>query len=387
MERHRESLSSTIFVATRQLTRQPLRALLSVAVAGFVASLLIIFQGFRVGIYQDLARFATGLPADLVVLQDGVRNLSLARSVLPQSLRERVEAEKGVVAVHPLASIPVILDTRDRRTPIQLIVYESGGGPRHLVRGQRPDSGSGPGLVMDERLAAFLHYDPGDSVTLFDYEFTLTGTASETASPFAPYVYITYDGLLDMYFAQGSSVSPGAMIFLSALLVDTKGGADSSVLAGIARDYAVWTPMQLGEFDRRMGERMLGPALDLLVLVGFVIAVLAMGLMMYSKALDREREYGIQKALGISPGWMIAQLAAEAVLLVLLAMPVALLVSTVVGELIHELSPLYRLETRDAGVLLWSWIASTIAGLAGSLMPMRRVAVVDPALVFRERRV
>jgi len=49
-------LASTVFLATRELARQPLRALLSVLVAGFVVGLVMTFQGFRVGIYQDLAR-------------------------------------------------------------------------------------------------------------------------------------------------------------------------------------------------------------------------------------------------------------------------------------------------------------------------------------------
>lgn len=373
-------------MATRELLRRPSRALLSVVVAGFVVSLVIIFQGFRVGIYEDLARFPAGLPADLVILDDGVRNLALARSVLPQGLRERVESRDGVAAVHPLASVPVILDARGRRTPIQLIVYESGGGPRHLVRGRPAEEASGAGLVMDERLAAFLDFEPGDAITLFGYEFTLTGTASETTSPFAPYAYITYDGLLDMYFSQGNAVSPDAMIFLSALLVDVDQGADASVLGDITREYAVWTPEQLGRFDRRMGERLLGSALELLVLFGVVIAALAMGLMMYAKALDRQREYGIQKALGVGSGWMVAQLAVEAMLLVLLSAPVAVLVSLAVGALISEFSPLYRLEIWDMGVLGRSWAVSTLACLAGSVMPMQRIASVEPAIVFRESR-
>jgi putative ABC transport system permease protein len=382
MRKSSDKLGSTLFLATRELARQPARALLGVLVAGFVVGLVMTFQGFRVGIYQDLARFPSSLPADRVVLEKGVRNLSLARSVLPQSARAELEALDAVAAAHPIASVPVILDARDRKTPVQLIVYDSAGGPRQLVRGAGPETADGNGLVMDERLADFLDYRIGDTVTLFDYGYRLTGTARETASPFAPYIYLTYDGMLDMYFSQGSSISPDAMIFLSALLVEFREGA-TQLPADIHERYAVWTPEELGAFDRRMGERMLGPALNLLVLIGFVIAVLTMGLLMYSKALGRQREYGVQKALGVPAGWMIGQLAVEGVLLVLLAMPVAILLSLAIGELMLAMSPLYRVEILDAGVLLRSWAASTLACLAGSLMPMHRVATADPAVVFR----
>lgn len=373
---------SALFLATRELVRQPFHALLSVLVAGFVVGLVMTFQGFRVGIYEDLARFPSGLPADRVVLEQGVRNLSLARSVLPQSARAELEAVDGVKAVHPLASVPVILDARGRKTPVQLIVYDSGGGPRELIRGARPQARDGKGMVMDERLADFLDYRIGDTVTLFDYDYTLTGTSYETASPFAPYLYITYDGLLDMYFSQGSSISPDAMIFLSALLVEFKEGT-RNLPEAIRSEYAVWTPEQLGAFDREMGERMLGPALNLLVVVGFVIAVLTMGLLMYSRALGRQREYGVQKALGVPAGWMIGQLAVEGLLLVLLAMPVAIVLSLGIGELMLAMSPLYRVEILDTGVLLRSWAASSLACIAGSFMPMHRVATTDPAIVFR----
>lgn len=375
-------LYSTLFLATRELVRQPWRALLGLLVAGFVVALMITFQGFRVGIYQDLARFPEGLPADFVILEKGVRNLSLARSVLPQSARAELESIDGIESAHPLASMPVILNARDRMTPIQLIVFEGSGGPRQLLQGAPPQTASGHGIVMDHRLAGFLGYVPGDTITLFDYDFTLTGTTAETVSPFAPYVYLTYDGLLDMYFSQEKSVSPDAMIFLSALLVRLSPGVDGLPPAVIDK-YEVLTPAQLGAADRRIGERMLGPALNVLVVIGFLITSLTLGLLMYAKALGRSREYGVQRALGVPAGWLMAQLTLEGVLLVLLALPLALLIGAGIGELMLQVSPLYRLELLDIAVLSRSAVVSILAGLAGSIMPLRRVAGSDPAIVFR----
>jgi ABC-type antimicrobial peptide transport system permease subunit len=278
--------------------------------------------------------------------------------------------------------MPVILDARDRMTPMQLIVFESSGGPRLLVQGLPPQTAPGHGIVMDHRLASFLGYLPGDTITLFDYDFVLTGTSEETVSPFAPYVYLTYDGLLDMYFSQDKAVSPDAMIFLSALLVKLSPGVDSLPPA-IFDKYEVLTPSQLGAADRLIGERMLGPALNLLVTIGFLITMLTLGLLMYAKALGRSREYGVQRALGVPAGWLTAQLALEGILVVVLALPLALLISAGIGELMLQVSPLYRLELLDIEVLLRAALVSILAGLAGSIMPLHRVAGTDPAIVFR----
>jgi ABC-type antimicrobial peptide transport system permease subunit len=172
------------------------------------------------------------------------------------------------------------------------------------------------------------------------------------------------------------------MIFLSALLVKLSPGVDSLPPA-IFDKYEVLTPSQLGAADRLIGERMLGPALNLLVTIGFLITMLTLGLLMYAKALGRSREYGVQRALGVPAGWLTAQLALEGILVVVLALPLALLISAGIGELMLQVSPLYRLELLDIEVLLRAALVSILAGLAGSIMPLHRVAGTDPAIVFR----
>jgi ABC-type antimicrobial peptide transport system permease subunit len=104
---------------------------------------------------------------------------------------------------------------------------------------------------------------------------------------------------------------------------------------------------------------------------------------MYAKALGRSREYGVQRALGVPAGWLTAQLALEGILVVVLALPLALLISAGIGELMLQVSPLYRLELLDIEVLLRAALVSILAGLAGSIMPLHRVAGTDPAIVFR----
>ena len=69
----------------RRLLREPGRALLSVLAVSSAIALVLVFEGFRTGLYQEIRAFPGAMPADLIAMQPGVSNLLGARSVLPVS--------------------------------------------------------------------------------------------------------------------------------------------------------------------------------------------------------------------------------------------------------------------------------------------------------------
>lgn len=71
---------------------------------------------------------------------------------------------------------------------------------------------------------------------------------------------------------------------------------------------------------------------------------------------------------------------AEALLVSALAFPLALLLARAAGTAVELLSPLYLVLPWDPSVLARGAAA---AGLAGSLVPLRRLAALEPDLVFR----
>jgi len=99
------------------LAREWRRTTLSVAAVGAAVALVLVFQGFRAGLYAQARAFPEGLPADLVATQAGVSGILGSRSVLPQSARAEIEAVPGVRAAHPLAGMPAIYSRGTESSP------------------------------------------------------------------------------------------------------------------------------------------------------------------------------------------------------------------------------------------------------------------------------
>tara|TARA_R110001599_G_C12277316_1_gene663109 strand:- start:33175 stop:33486 length:312 start_codon:yes stop_codon:yes gene_type:complete len=99
------------------------------AVAAVVAVILLL-EGVYVGQLVQLRNTVMNRGADLIVAQAGVSNMIATRSILPQFARRDVEAVRGVASAAPLASIALIYEQGELRTPISLFVYDTHGGPK-----------------------------------------------------------------------------------------------------------------------------------------------------------------------------------------------------------------------------------------------------------------
>jgi hypothetical protein len=210
-------------VALAEVLRAPVRSGLRVLAVGAAVSVTLLFEGFRLGVDRQMVTPAASLPAQLVVLEAGAKHFVGLHSDVPQGARAEVERVPGVAAAHPLVSVPVIFTHGDRRTPIQLMAYDSAGAPRLAVG--RSISGSRQ-VVLDQRLARLHRLSVGDRVRILDRELALVGLSTGTDVSFAPFVFVRYDELIDLYL---EADVPGAM-----------GGAP--LLRGPAPASAAWRP-------------------------------------------------------------------------------------------------------------------------------------------------
>jgi len=372
-------------LVVRQLTNDRSRTALTVLAIAAVIAILLVLEGFRVGVYAQLRKGVLDRGGDLIVTQAGIANMIGARSSLPQLTRLAVEDVDGVREAHPLTGLPIIYNRDGRRTPVFLFVYDDLGGPAKVVEGQ-PVSGPRD-LVIDRSLAETYGLSPGEVFEVSDFAFTVAGIAADSSALFTAFGFISYDGLIDFYLDSDMVADITTFPLLSFLLVDVEPGASAAAVAERIEtaipDADVFLPAELAQRDVELGESFVGPVLGVLLLLTYVVGVLVVGLFMFSAVDARRRALGVIRALGVTTPALAGSILAEAAVVTLLAIPIGMAMAWALAEAIHALAPLYLTLPLERALVLRTAAGSLVFALVGALMPVRMVARLDPAIAFR----
>jgi len=361
------------------------RTVLRVLAIGGVIGTILILEGFLAGFYSQLRTAVVRRGGDLVVTQAGIPNFIGARSILPQVTRLQVEAVEGVAAAHPLTGLSIIYEQNGRRTPILLVVYDSAGGPLDIVEGH-PIEGDRE-IVIDRSIAVKHGLSPGDTITLSDFDFTIAGVSANESSFLTPFAFVNYDDLIDFYFESDIADDIATFPLLSFLTVDVEPGADPTAVARRIEEAVpaadVYAPRDLALRDESLGREMMGPILNLLLVVTYGIGILVVGMFMFAAVSARRRELGVLRALGAPVRLLRRAVLAEAIALTVMALPVGLAIALGVAALMQQLAPVYVLLPAEPVPVVRTIVACLVFAALGALLPVRSLSRVDPSLVFR----
>jgi len=374
-----------LWLIYRQCRRDVGRVILTVlAIAAILAEILIL-EGFLAGMYAQLRSAVLRRGGDVIVTQAGIANFIAARSILPQLSRQQVEALEGVRVAHPMTAISVIHDRDGRKTPMIVLVYDTAGGPREIIEGAAA-TGSRE-IVIDRSLAERYTYHPGDTIEISEFAFTISGISTNSSAFFTPFGFITYDGMIDYYFESDVADDIASFPLLSFLVVETTPGVDARALAARITaeidDSWAFPPSELADLDEHLGREMMGPILGLLLIVSYAIGALVIGMFMFATVRGRLHGLGVLRALGFAPKQLTSAVVTEAAVLTLLAFPLGVLLAQGLAALIHDLAPLYLILPLEPAGLVRTALISLVLAALGALAPIRLIARLDPATVFR----
>jgi ABC-type antimicrobial peptide transport system permease subunit len=370
----------------RQLIYEPYRTLLTaVAMAGALAVILLL-EGFMAGLLVQMDGIAMRRGADLIVTQTGVRNFVGSRSLLPQLARQKVEDIEGVKAAHPITMLPVIYKKEGyRRAPVFFVVYDTGGGPYKVIEGKL--SREPRQIVIDESLAVIYDLKLGDKFVVSDFEFQVSGIAEQASALFTAFAFIYYDDMLDFFFDSDLVGDISNLPLLSFLLVELEEGADreaiSTQIEQVEKDADVFTPEQIAANDVELGRTLFSPVMNVLIAGGYIIALLVVGMIMFSAVRARLRAFGVIKALGFRNMDLVKGMVLESLLMILLSFPLAILFAGIVSLVIEIRIPLYLVPVADAPTLLRTFSGALLLAVIGGCLPYRSIARLDPAIAFR----
>ncbi|HET6444247.1 MAG TPA: ABC transporter permease [candidate division Zixibacteria bacterium] len=365
------------YLAFHNLWQQKFRLTLSIAGVALAMMLIIILNGFLSGIYVQVTAYLDNSPADLIVAQDGVTNLVGATSLLPSNTEDEVRSVGGIDQISPIVAQFVILDLHNQKVVSYMVGYDldEGGGPWLLKTGREPADNDE--VVLDWVMAGDHGFELGDEINILGAPFTVVGLSEGTNSWMASFFFIEKGA------AEQLLLSPGATSFL---LLTVEPGADveavEAILDGRLGGVEIVPAETIKQKDIELLVEIFAIPLRIMVAIAFTVGTAILGMVIYTATVEREKEYGVLKAVGAKNQqlyWLVAQQGLVTGLLgVILGIGMAWLAAYWImnswSKFLIIFQPITVLSASLTGLLM---------GLLAALLPARKVARLDPAEVFR----
>jgi putative ABC transport system permease protein len=236
----------------------------------------------------------------------------------------------------------------------------------------------GPGeAVMDAGVARKAGVDLGDEVEVFGRRLRLAGLARGTATISNSVAFIHADDFAAL------RTGPGVVSFL--LIRGQPGEPPEALASRIEAEVEGVTAVTRAAFaaeERRVIRDMGSDVVGIMNTVGFVIGLAVTALTVYTATLSRRAEYGVLKAIGARNRQLYQAVLAQALMSVTLGLALGLALTLTLQFVVPRLALPLVLATTPASVVRVGAAALLIAGLS-AVLPIRQIAGLDPALVFR----
>jgi len=363
-----------MFLARRNLFQDTTRLVLSISGVALAVMLILLLNGFLGGMYRQIAAYLQHTSGSVMVAQEDVTNLLGATSLLPPGTAAAARSRGATVV--PILSQFVILDLHDKKQPVYLVGYEpaSGGGPWQLAAGHAPQNNYQ--VVFDRILAQRHGIALGDTVEIMDRTFIVVGLSDETTSWMTSFIFIRKTAAEALWRIPGGTsfllVTPPARMTAEAL---------RDRLSDLPGADALLKPDMIAN-DARLFARFFSAPLQLMIAIAFLVGTLVVGMVIYSATVERQREYGVLKAIGAHNAILYRTVLMQALVVASVGALAGVGIAAALAQLIMALRPQFLIVLEPSAVA-WALLASLAMALLAALVPVRAIAGLAPAEIFR----
>src|SRR6266542_1143228 len=271
-----------LLLAFRNLFQSRARLLMSAGGVALALTLSMSLDGVVAGLESRLTAYIDASGADVWVAQAGVRNLHMASSNLPADVADRIAALPGVASATPIGYVADIITVGTQKQPsyvFGLPDHPAAGAPQDVTGSRLPGSGE---IVLNRVAAGEAGQGLDGTASILGRRFRITGLAGGQISSLTGLAFIT---LTDFQSLQGA---PG---MISYVLVRARPGQSAAEVAGrIQAEVAGVSALTTVDFagqERRIVDDMAADIVNILDLVGFLVALSVMALTVYTATLAR----------------------------------------------------------------------------------------------------
>jgi putative ABC transport system permease protein len=358
--------------------------LITVAGVAFAVTLVLVQVGLFIGLLDNATVTIENAKADLWVISKETPNIDFAH-YFPETFVNRARSAPGVERADNLiltfATISLPNGARESLIVYGLEDFHYWNLPWHLSEGDLNDLKRGRYMLLDEAAThRFGKFDVGDYREVQDVRYKIIGRTQDARS-------FTTTPLAFMDYERAQALQPERLYGQTAyILVKAKPGVDVLALkAELQRRLPYNDVYTRDEWARRsrnywIGSTGLGLNLFVTVSLGLLVGVVIVAQTLYSSTMEHIREFGTVKAIGGGNGDIYSLLAEQAS------------VSAAVGYLMGLAMALFMqplVSKLDLKLVIPDWFLVTVffgalaMCLSAALISFRKVAGIDPALVFR----
>jgi putative ABC transport system permease protein len=360
-----------VSLARKNLLHDRLRFVITVSGVAFAVTLVLVQVGLFIGLLDKATVTIQHASADIWVTSHDTPNVDFAHA-FPETTVLRVRGVPGVARADNLivnfmniqlptgAEEGVLVYALDDFSAWELPWIVNEGDPADLARGRF--------ILMDRSAERRL-----------GRRFKIVGTTSGAASfTTAPIVFMDYGNAQELQQTLRNRAS--------YILVKTAAGADVQQVAAGIRKIApyndVYTSAEWAARSRRywVVSTGLGMNMGITVFLGILVGIVVVAQTLYTSAVEHVKEFGTVKAIGGS-NWDIYRILGEQALI---AAVVGFALGGVFSLAMRPLMAKLHLNVLVSPQFAAAVFAGTVLMCLGAAMlSFRRVAGIDPALVFR----
>lgn len=365
-----------VSIARKSLFADKLRFAIAVGGVALSVMLILVLNGFYVGMNRQITAYLDNSGADLIVAQKGIRNFLGTRSLVPAWREQLIRRMPDVTSVVPVTSSYAVLELSRRKEFALLVGFDpaKGGGPWKMREGRpSPDDGE---VIVDGAMSSQYGLELGDTIDILGEDLRVAGISTGASSWMTGTFFITFDDAARL-LATGRDPA----FFLVRVADPDRVEAVRRAISR-ATGLAVTRRDSVSANDVSLYARVFNTPMRFMVAVAFAIGVMLVALTIYTATVERAREYGVLKAVGIRNGPLYAVVFQQAFIASVAGFAVGVALSLGARSLIERLAPQFLISIEGPQVAALFLVALAMSVLA-SWVPVHTVATIDPAIAFR----
>ena len=367
-----------MFVGLRDLRYAWGRFVLMGSVIALVAVLTVLLTGLSTGLVNSGISGLRAMPLTHLAFEPKT-NSTFSQSTLDAATIRSLDRQAGVQAEPLGLTLFNAKDAAGTSFSIALVGMEPGGFMAKGVPGGSELGRTPAGVIISGGIAAEgVHV--GDRIRLdrAGVSLPVAGIAPTATYGHVDLVYAPMALWRQATYGQvtGGALPPSAQGLASAAALQVRSGAD---VAAIGSRLGVDIVTKQQAYAGSPGYAAETATMSLIIDFLYVIAALIVGAFFTVWTIQRKADIGLLKALGASNGSVLRDALGQVALVMVVATGTGALAGSGIGSLIPGGKVPFALQ---AGAVITAVLILAVAGMAGSIVAVRRITAIDPIIAL-----